>query len=410
MLDLITDEGINASGKDEIYGCIFGRDSFVTILKILKAITNKKNAVIDKNDLLAICRRSLLKLASLQGKEVNIESGEEPGKFIHEYRKDKYDHLLKLVKPWYVYADKTLRNYDSIDSTPLALIAIYRYWQITRDNEFLSFMLPHVEKGLVWLISYADYDRDKLIEYEFHKGRKFGGLEVQSWTDSLESLRQVNGKLPMYPIAPVEVQGYAWLALKHWSEFFGRPLMLYANRMKQVFNKLFIFKDKDCNYAAQALDGAKNKITTITANPLLLLWATYEENGCRESIIDEKYIPDFIRRASMEDLFDPDAGLRTMSTQSPTFNPRQDSYHNGSFWPKLNGQIHEGLEIWGFREEAKKLKAATLKPLIYFKTPIELYIKGDSGNYLEFRNGSQVGCRNQAWSAAAALDLLTCQD
>ncbi len=61
---------------------------------------------------MAICRRSLLKLASLQGKEVNIESGEEPGKFIHEYRKDKYDHLLKLVKPWYLYEDKTLRNYD----------------------------------------------------------------------------------------------------------------------------------------------------------------------------------------------------------------------------------------------------------------------------------------------------------
>lgn len=35
LLELATNDGINASGKDEIYGCIFGRDSALTILKIM---------------------------------------------------------------------------------------------------------------------------------------------------------------------------------------------------------------------------------------------------------------------------------------------------------------------------------------------------------------------------------------
>ena len=121
LLDLVTEDGINASGKDEIYGCIFGRDSAITMLKILK-ITRSLNAssFYETERLQDICRRSLLKLVSLQGKKSVFESGEEPGKFIHEYRKDKYDHLLKLEKPWYVYPDGILRNYDSLDSTPLA--------------------------------------------------------------------------------------------------------------------------------------------------------------------------------------------------------------------------------------------------------------------------------------------------
>lgn len=178
LLELATADGINASGKDEIYGCIFGRDSAITILKILKSIENERGSLrgettnnINHSLLLDICRRSLLKLCELQGRETNINSGEEPGKFIHEFRPDNYKHLQELPKPWYVYPDGILRNYDSIDATPLALIALYRYWKLTQDAEFLLSVLPAVEKGLNWIISYGDRDHDYLIEYELHPNR-----------------------------------------------------------------------------------------------------------------------------------------------------------------------------------------------------------------------------------------------
>ena len=78
LLDLTTDKGINASGKDDVYGCIFGRDSAITVLKMLRVYENT-NDVTERERIIEICRRALLTLISLQGKETNIESGEEPG-------------------------------------------------------------------------------------------------------------------------------------------------------------------------------------------------------------------------------------------------------------------------------------------------------------------------------------------
>lgn len=411
LIDLSHNEGINASAKNEIFGCIFGRDSALTILKILKA-----NSKLEDENLSLICKRALLTLVNLQGKEFNIESGEEPGKFIHEFRRDNYQHLIQKAKPWFLYPDKLMRNYDSLDSTPLILIAIYKYWEQTEDEQFLQAVLPAVEEGLNWIISFGDQDKDVLVEYSLHPNRKFGGLKVQSWTDSNASLLNRSGRFPKYPIAPIEVQGFVWLTLKLWGDFYGLrgykdfsvKLSSQASKLKEVFNKKFIIKDEGLYYGAQALNGDKRRIKTITANPLLLLWSSYLYKGKIESIIDEKYILDFVERGFASDLFDQDAGLRTMSTKSSTFNPNQDSYHNGSFWPILNGLIYEGLVNWNFLDKAILLKEASLKPISYFQTPIELYIKGQDGNYLEYKSSSgQISCRTQAWSAAALLDFLT---
>jgi glycogen debranching enzyme len=415
LVNLATDEGINASSASERFGCIFGRDSAITILKILKFLKRNQNTVfVDREKLFSMCQRTLLTLVSLQGKKVNIESGEEPGKFIHEYRKCKYDHLTSGVHPWYLYPDKILRNYDSIDSTPLALIAIFRYWEATEDYDFLLQVLSSVKAGLNWLIKWADKDGDGLIEYEFPKKRKHGGLFVQSWTDSAESIKKVDGSMPVYPIAPVEAQGYGWLALTLWADFFkesghnlfAKKLSSHARLMKKSFNEKFIFKSEGFDFCAQALDGNKNQIKTVTGNPLLLLWASNIKAGKTEAIIKDCYIEDLVSRSFLPDLFVEGAGIRTMSSLAETYNPGKDSYHNGSFWPKLNGMAHEGLIAWGFKKEAKRLKSSTLKPLLYFKSPIELYTK-ENNTLLEYcsKEGNQ-GCKIQAWTAAVALDLV----
>lgn len=422
MLDLATDEGINASGKDEVFGCIFGRDSFITILKLLRVYKNQFNqGQIDVTPLKEMCMRALTTLISLQGTTINIESGEEPGKFIHEYRKDKYERLINRPRPWFLYPDKILRNFDSIDSTPLGLIAIHKYWKATGDSAFLVNALPAVENALNWIMTYGDKDRDFLLEYELSPERLHGGLVVQSWTDSRESLAGLDGSFPDYPIAPVEVQGYAWLALNLWADFFAdsdanfpnrqnyaKKLRSYALSMKKEFNDKFIFMSEELYFPVQALDGHKNQIQTVTGNPLLLLWATYFKSGAPESIIDKKYIPDLVARSFMPDMFDETAGIRTMSALAKTYNAEQNSYHNGSFWPKLNGMSHEGLLNFGYLEAAEKLKSATLLPIHHFGTPIELYVKDETGGYLPFQTSwGKTSCRQQAWSAAVALDLLT---
>lgn len=406
LLGLATEEGINASGKDEIYGCTFGRDSALTILKIIRV--NQRSSL---PQLMQVAKKALLNMCSLQGQTINIESGEEPGKFIHEFRKEKHEHLTRLSRmPWYLYPDGFMRNYDSLDATPLVLIAFYKYWRATGDDEFLISVLPGVEMGLNWIITFGDKDKDGLLDYTFHNERKYGGLSVQSWTDSQESLRQADGLFPKYPISPVEVQGYAWLALRLWAGYYADKSPAFASKLyrqaeliKKMFNQLFIFKESGYYFAGQAIDGNKQLIKTVTGNPLISLWAA-DESGC---IVEEKFIEGMVNRVFMPDLFDPHAGIRTMSTRFLTYNPEADSYHNGSFWPVLNGLIHEGLENFGFYREAKLLKKASLEPLYYFNSPIELYMRNDSG-FFEYKSSrGQTGCRVQAWSAASALDWLT---
>lgn len=427
LTSLFSEDGIDASGKEDVFGCFFGRDTSITVLKIIKSCSNKsKTFSLDHEKLLAVCRRSLLTMARLQGKEINPDSGEEPGKFVHEFRRNNLERVLKtenkhwLDKPWFIYPDGILRNYDSIDSTPLGLIAIYKYYQLTKDKEFLLEVLPAVKKGLAWIKDFGDLDNDYLLEYRIHPDRKYGGLVVHSWTDSHESVTQASGLFPKYPIAPVEVQGYAWLALKLWGKFFKRnqelaesssyysDLFKFARLMKDEFNKKFIFINEGLYYAAQALDGDKNRIETLTGNPLLLLWASYRYKGIAYSILDRKYVVDLVTRAFKKDLFDKHAGIRTMSSKSLTYNPGQDSYHNGSFWPKLNGMAYEGLVKWRMILHAKKLKSATIKPIRHFGTPIELYIRNKNGEYIEYKGKDGItSSKNQAWSAAVVLDLLT---
>lgn len=408
LVSLSTEEGINASGKNEIFGCIFGRDLSISAIKILNA--HKKRPV---PTLVESVNQGLRTLVSLQGKEFNIESGEEPGRGIHEFRRTKFEHLLTLDKPWFVYPDGLLRNYDSIDSTPLLLIAIYKFWDATKDNKFLADSIDAVDKGLNWIITYGDKNKDTLIEYHLPEERKSGGLIVQSWTDSHESMRKADGSFPKYPISPVEAQGYAWLALKQWGEFyktdapeFSKKLLSQADRLKEEFNKRFLIEDSGLKFFAQALDGDFNQIKTITINPLLCLWSAYKnEYGKMESIIDDKYIDDVVRRSFMEDMFAEGAGIRTMSKLSPTFNPNQDSYHNGSIWPWANGAAIEGLENFNYQNEAQQLTNATLNSIEFFGSPIELFVEKDQ-QLLEFDNGNgQVSCKEQAWSAAAVLDL-----
>jgi glycogen debranching enzyme len=420
LLELVTPDGFIASDASEAYGCLFGRDGAITSLKAMRTISRRPPSI-DSDILLSAVRQTLIRLMETQGRETNIESGEEPGKIVHEYRRDHHERLTAGPTPWYVYPDGTMRNYDSVDSTPLTLIALYRYWRLSLDHAFLASALPAVKRGLEWIMNYADRDGDGLVEFEYLPDRRYGGLRVQSWTDSDESLKSVDGRLPRYPIATPEAQGFTWLALKLWAHFYadvaqpdfgdelwGLALAAFADRMKRQFEISFLFEDSGGWFPAQALDGMKQPTKTVTGNALALLWPSYTTNGTTESILPDALIPSIVQRSFRQDMFDPDAGIRTMSTMSPTFNPGTDSYHNGSFWPMLNGLCYEGLKLWKYDREAELIRSATVSALTHFATPIELYVKKGDGSLSEYRSPSgSPGCRKQAWTAAAALDMLT---
>jgi glycogen debranching enzyme len=406
--ELETDQGILASGREELYGCIFGRDSLITAL-ILLDVHKKKH----EPEFLDLVRKILLNQVLLMGKEENLESGEQPGKAIHEFRPSKHEHLTKREhRPWYLYADQVMRNYDSVDATPLLLIALYRFWQISGDGFFINQVLPAVNAGFDWLDKYSDSNKDGLIDYELSNSRQSGGLVTQNWMDSVESVFHETGEDLIYPLAPVEVQAYAYLAYRLWADYFQQSdpdksdnLNQKADRLKKVFNKKYPTEDPDGNfYFAFKIDGRGTPFRAVRSNMGHVLWASTSkhDDGRVDSILTKGRAESVVRRLMMPDMFEPKAGIRTLSKLSSKFKP--NSYHNGSIWPHDNALIAEGFEIHGFTKEARMVRDATLSAIEKFNSAIELFVY-EENKYSEYSSiWGQSSCKNQAWSAAAILD------
>lgn len=403
--ELETDKGILASGKEEIFGCIFGRDSLITSLGLLQVYEKTGDAY-----LLRLVEKVLVNLMQLQGQEVNIESGEEPGKCIHEFRPADHEHLTKnLSEPWYIYPDNIMRNYDSVDATPLLLIAIHEYYKVSRDDAFLKKALPNVFAAIEWLVAHGDSNQDGFIDYRFHPDRKHGGLRTQSWMDSAESVFHANGDPVAYPIAPVEAQAYAYVALRAWSDALkdmdaqlASDLGSRADALKKIFNERFVINDNGRFSLAFAIDGNGVQLAASRSSMGHCLWAVWKrDDGTLDGILDDDLIPLLVERLMGLDMFEPRAGMRTLSSGSERFDPR--SYHNGSIWPHDTAILIKGFENFGYLEEGERLRTALLSAYEHFQTPIELFVF-DEGRYEEYCSLSgQKGCRKQAWSAAALL-------
>lgn len=406
--ELETEAGILASARTEAYGCIFGRDSLITALELLRVFERTEEPYFR-----TVVEKTLRTLGNLQGAEVVIESGEEPGKIIHEFRPDNHEHLTALAEsPWFLYPEGQMRNYDSVDATPLFLMAVHEYARVCGENSFFISLLPNVRKALSWMLEHADTDGDGFVDYRFHPERRFGGLSVQSWMDSTESLFYENtDERPPYPIAPVEVQAYAWVAMREWSDRLhekepevAQMLAQRASVLKTRFNERFVLSRGGSVSLAYAIDGKGVRLTSPRSSMGHCLWATYRSEGNEpECILYPEHIAPLVRRLMSRDLFVPEAGIRTLSSRSSRFDPV--SYHNGSIWPHDTAILAEGLERFGFHHEARVVREALLTAYQHFETPIELFGRARR-KYLEYGDESKGACRVQAWSAGALLSVI----
>ena len=402
---LEVDRGILASGREELYGCVFGRDSLITSLLLLRVYEKTKDAY-----LLALVRKVLVNLAKLQGRETNVESGEEPGKIIHEFRPDNHEHLTQdLEHPWYLYPDGIMRNYDSVDATPLFLITVERYYRLSNDEGILDLLKGNVSDALAWLLNSMDAHQEGLIGYQIHPERTFGGLRVQSWMDSAESLFfEDRDEAPAYSIAATEVQAYAYRALSVWHLLLSvtEPdlsmlLLERARLLRERFYEHFMLPG---GYPAFALDGQSRMLTSGRSSMGHLLWMGARDDGTFYSMLAPEDVGRVTERLMRPDLFVPGAGIRTLSSESSRF--AANSYHNGSIWPHDTALVALGMRDAGFEKEAGEVRSALFAAYEHFGVPLELFVHDGKLKEYEGENG-QRSCQTQAWSAAGLLAILS---
>jgi glycogen debranching enzyme len=358
---------------------LFGRDSLWAARFLLPVGTG-------------IAASTLRVLAALQGTTTDTETAEQPGKIMHELRPGAFSIPGEGVSLPPLY-------YGTVDATPLwiCLLADARRWGMA-DAE-VEALLPHLEAALAWMRDFGDSDGDGFLEYVDITGH---GLANQGWKDSGDSIQWRDGSLAVGPIALCEVQGYAYQAAIDGAEIldaYGRPggdaWRAWAAALKTRFREAFWIDSPDGRYPAVALDSDKRPVDTVTSNIGHLLGTGL--------LSDDESALVAARLVSPE--LNSGYGLRTMSTDSAGYWPV--SYHGGSVWTHDTAIAIAGLGRAGFGAEAGMLVSGLLAAAEAFDYRMPELHSGDAASTVTAPGPYPAACRPQAWSAAAAVSVLS---
>jgi len=374
---LRTPEGCLYAGIPYFKG-IFGRDSMIASWQLLRHDAT-------------IAQKSLEFVAQYQGKHTVIKSEEEPGKIFHVYNQVASALQQRVLKSLQQLA-QGFPYYGSVDSTPLFVIVANEYFRKTGDKKLINDLWETIERAMQWIDEYGDLDGDGFVEY---KRKNPFGLRNQNWKDTAIYLPMKS------PVAPVEVQGYAYAAYKAANSLAmelnkqHKDWNARARELKNGFNSMFWMKDE--GFLALALDGDKLQVKEIASNPGHLLFT---------GIIDKDKEARVVDRLFEDDMF-TQYGLRTHSSLSKYF---RRSCTLGAIWPHDNWMFWVGLTRSGYTNEADRIKNALLKahqklgylPEYYDVEENEIVLTPRLARFIK------VGkpCYPQAWATAALLDML----
>jgi glycogen debranching enzyme len=328
-------------------------------------------------------------LAALQGRDDVADTAEQPGKILHELRRDELAlpsqglHLPPLY-------------YGTIDATPLWISLLADARRAGMPDDDVRALLPNLRAALAWMRDFGDSDGDGLLEYVDRTGR---GLANQGWKDSGDSVQWRDGRLAEGPIALCEVQGYAHRAALDGAALLdalgdggeGDAWRAWAARLAARFRESFWIDDPAGAYPAIALDARKQRVDTVTSNIGHLLGT---------GLLDRDEAALVARRLVSPELASG-FGLRTMSTDSAGYWPL--SYHGGSVWTHDTAIAIGGLAAEGFRDEAAQLSEGLLRAAVAFEYRMPELYSGDPSDATPVPIPYPAACRPQAWSAAAAV-------
>jgi glycogen debranching enzyme len=356
---------------------MFGRDSIFTSLQALPFAPE-------------LAATTLLELGERQGTRLDDFRDEDPGRILHEMR---YGELTAFEeRPHSPY-------YGNADATPLFVVLLDEYERWSGDRELVASLEHEARAALNWVDEYADLMGNGYIWYQRRNTET--GLENQCWKDSWDSISYRDGRIPGFPRATCELQGYAYdakmrgarLAREIWNDSaLASKLENDAEALKRRFNRDFWIEERE--YYALALDIDGNPVDALSSNIGHLLWS---------GIVDESKARSVAEHLTGPDLFSG-WGVRTLGTREGRYNPV--GYHVGTIWPFDNSFIAWGLRRYGFKEEAARVALGILDAAEVFDGRLPEAFGGYERSKTKYPVQYPTACSPQAWSTGAPLLLL----
>ena len=356
---------------------MFGRDSILTSLQALPFTPE-------------LAATTLHELGARQGSRLDDFRDEDPGRILHEMR---YGEMTAFEeRPHSPY-------FGSADATPLYVVLLDEYERWTGDAKLVRELEYEARAALNWIDEYADLLNNGYIWYQ--RRNEETGLENQCWKDSWDSISFRDGRLPGFPRATCELQGYAYdakvrgarLARTFWNDAaFADKLEKDAASLKRRFNRDFWVEDGE--YFALALDPDGNKVDALASNNGHLLWS---------GIVDKSKAKAVARHLLSDRLF-CGWGVRTLGVGEGRYNPI--GYHVGTVWPFDNSFIAWGLRNYGFKEEAARIAAGVLDAAEVFNGRLPEAFGGYPRSQTKYPVQYPTSCSPQAWSTGAPLLFL----
>jgi glycogen debranching enzyme len=357
------------------YLTLFGRDSLWAARMMLPLTT-------------AVAASTLRLLARHQGRRVDPDTGEAPGKIPHEMRRADAEHAGGVHLP--------ALYFGTVDATALWICLLHDAWRWGLARDQVEALAPALEAALGWLRAQAA--GDGFLQYVDETGR---GLANQGWKDSGDAVRFADGTRASPPIALCEVQGYAYEAAVSGAALLdelGRPggdeWRGWAAALAARFRARFWVENAAGRFPALALDGDDRQVDSLTSNAGHLLGT---------GLLDATE-SDLVAAAMTGADMDGGFGLRTMSARMAGFRPL--SYHCGSVWPHDTAIVVHGLVRAGQSARVSGLVTGLLAAGDAFGSRLPELYSGDDARGLARPVPYPAACRPQAWSAAASVVLL----